>query len=99
MKILFQEPANPRFIYVNPNSNKIHLLVHVVGGQEISTDNTCKANEASNEFFRGAALTELKIYKNALETDLMIHPQQDPINLQKQERLAQIKPIFQKLRK
>jgi hypothetical protein len=34
-------------------------MVPVVGGQEISTDNTCKATVALREFFDGGALRPL----------------------------------------
>ena len=34
-------------------------MVPVVGGQEISTDNTCKATVALKDFFDGGALREL----------------------------------------
>ena len=38
MKIPFEEPLSPRYIYINPETNQVHLLVPLVQGQEISTD-------------------------------------------------------------
>ncbi len=35
MIIPFTEPTAPRYIYINPETNRVHLLVPVVGGQEI----------------------------------------------------------------
>lgn len=52
----FIEPLSPRYIHINPETNQVHLLVPVVGGQEISTDNTCKATVALRDFFDGSAL-------------------------------------------
>lgn len=91
MLMPFAEPTAPRYIYIDPEINQVHLLVPVVGGQEISTDNTCKSTVAMDEFFQqGAALRELNTYKAALEFDLQFiedgHPQKEP----KQERLRQI---------
>ena len=90
MLMPFAEPTAPRYIYINPETNQVHLLVPVVGGQEISTDNTCKSTVAMDKFFQGAALRELIAYKAALEFDLQFiedgHPQKEP----KQERLTQI---------
>nr|WP_241030252.1 hypothetical protein [Legionella anisa] len=64
------EPVSPRYIHINPATNKVHLMVPVVGGQEISTDNTCKATVALREFFDGGALRELNAYKEALAFDI-----------------------------
>ncbi len=46
MRISFTEPVSPRYIHINPVTNRVHLMVPVVGGQEISTDNICKATVA-----------------------------------------------------
>lgn len=66
-------------------------MVPIVGGQEISTDNTCKSTEASDEFFNGDALRELNAYKTALEFDLQLLGG-DNLHLSetKQQRLIQI---------
>ena len=96
MPIPFFEPKSPRYIYVNPLTNKVHLLVPVVGGQEISTDNTCKSTVALDEFFGGAAEQELQSYRAALENDLELLPEGDtPLRRGKEERLAQIKSYIE----
>jgi hypothetical protein len=51
MKIPYTEPTAPRYIYVNPTNNKVHLLMPVVSGSEIGLDNTCKSVFAVQEFF------------------------------------------------
>ena len=91
MKIPFTEPTAPRYIYINPSTNLIHLLVPVVKGETIGTDNTCKTTAASDEFFNGAALRELNAYKSALEFDLQLLGN-DHVTLRdaKQQRLIQI---------
>lgn len=95
MIIPFTEPTAPRYIYINPETNRVHLLVPVVGGQEISTDNTCKSTVAMDEFFQGdAALRELNTYKEALEFDLQLSDENHPLSAPKQARLTQINAYF-----
>lgn len=53
MHIPLTEPTAPRYITINQETNQVHLMVPVVSGQEISTDNTCKATVALREFFDG----------------------------------------------
>ena len=65
MKIPFAEPMSPRYIYINPETNQVHLLVPLVQGQGISTDNTCKSTAALTEF-KNAAFNELNTYKSGL---------------------------------
>ena len=90
MKIPFAEPLSPRYIYINPETNHVHLLVPLVQGQEISTDNTCKSTVALTEF-KNAALNELNTYKSALEFDLELLGDDDsPLKALKETRLTQI---------
>ena len=93
MPILLAEPTAPRYISINQDTNQVRLLVPVVGGQEISTDNTCKATLAFRAFFDGGALRELTAYKEALVSDIQLlrlveegHPQR----VLKEKRLVQI---------
>lgn len=90
MYIPLAEPVSPRYIYINPDTNKMHLLVPIVGGEEISTDNTCKAIIALREFFDGGALHELITYKKALLLDLTLLGEGHPAYAPKKERLEQI---------
>ena len=90
MIISFTEPVLAPYIYIHPSTNKVHLLVPVVGGQEISTDNTCKANVAPKRFFEGGALSELNTYKQALTLDISLLKVGDPLRILKEERLRQI---------
>src|SRR3990167_5625651 len=91
MQMPFTEPAAPRYIYINPETNQVHLLVPVVGGQEISTDNTCKSTMSIDQFFKdGAALKELNVYKSALEFDLQLIEDDHSQKALKQARLNQI---------
>ena len=90
MIIPFAEPTAPRYIYINPANNLVHLLVPVVGGQEISTDNTCQSAKMLDEFFhKGAAMRELLGYKKALEFDLQWLGDHS-LKATKQARLAQV---------
>ncbi len=91
MLIPFIEPTAPRYIYINPANNQVHLLVPMVGGQEISTDNTCKSTASLDEFFnKEAALRELTAYQAALKFDLQLLDKGD-LRTQKKQRLNQIK--------
>lgn len=90
MHVSFTEPVSPRYIHINPITNRVHMLVPVVGGQVISTDNTCKATVALKDFFDGAALRELNAYKNALVFDIALIEEANHQRALKEERLAQI---------
>ena len=70
MRILLTEPSTPRYLMVNPETNTIHILMPVVGGQTIGTDNTCKSVHSLQEFFglsrdihQRAVMDELKAYE------------------------------------
>ncbi|KTC73915.1 hypothetical protein Lbir_0971 [Legionella birminghamensis] len=71
-------------------------MVPVVGGGEISTDNTCEASVALDCFFEGRALKELNAYKDALVHDIALLEAipflktDCPQRMEKEERLAQI---------
>lgn len=80
----FQEPESADYIFIDPD-NYVHVLVPLVGGYTISTDNTCKTNTGLKTFLgvnemndhgevilqkRPSALTILKKYKEALEHDI-----------------------------
>lgn len=98
MKIPFTEPTAPRYIYLNPETNMLHVLLPVVSGSQIGLDNTCKSVYGLQEFFgksrdvrQRAVLDELKAYENALEFDISLLSEESELKPKKQERLAQIK--------
>ena len=90
MRIPLTEPTAPRYITINQETNQVHLMVPVVSGQDISTDNTCKATVALRAFFDGGALRELTAYKNALAFDIVLLGVDNPQRVAKEARLAQI---------
>ena len=90
MQFSLTESKTPRYIYINPETNRVHLLVPVVGGQEISTDNTCQSTKSLKEFFNGTALRELNTYQSALEFDLQWLDKGN-LRTEKKQRLNQIK--------
>ena len=90
MRIQLTEPTAPRYITINEKTNQVHLMVPVVGGQEISTDNTCKATVALREFFDGGARRELTAYQEALQYDMPLLEVGSPQRVAKEARLAQI---------
>jgi hypothetical protein len=53
MRIPLTEPKLMRYIRINPATNMVHLLVPFVGGEDISTDNTCKSEVELKAFFEG----------------------------------------------
>jgi hypothetical protein len=97
MIIPFAEPTAPKYIYINPANNQVHLMVPVIGGEEISTDNTCKSTKSLDEFFKGGALQELNDYKSALEFDLQFLDDNHPQKALKQARLTQINVYIEAL--
>lgn len=97
MLIPLTEPTAPRYIYINPANNRVHLMLPVVSGTGIGLDNTCKGVSSSQEFFGRSsnpkqitALNELIHYKNALEVDLSLLSGHSPLKQPKEERLQQI---------
>lgn len=90
MKFSLAEPELARYLYINPMTNRVHLMVPLVGGLEVSTDNTCRATAALKEFFEGGAVRELSDYKEALAFDISMLPEGDYVRAQKEGRLNQI---------
>lgn len=90
MKIPLIEPTSTRYIYVNPITNRVHLLVPFVGGQDISIDNTCKLNVELDAFFGSGGVSELESYKSVLEFYLSLLEEGDARRQVKEERLTQI---------
>lgn len=99
MLIPLTEPTAPRYIYINPVTNRVHLLLPVVSGTTIGLDNTCKGVSSSQEFFGKSssskqitALNELIHYKQALDVDLSLLSVDSPLKRAqpKEERLQQI---------
>jgi hypothetical protein len=85
----FLEPEYPRYVHVNPANNLVHLFFPVVGGHEISTDNTCQTDAAPNSFEQNV-VGELNKYKRALERDLQLLSDEEAEKAPKQQRLTQI---------
>lgn len=90
MLIPLNEPSNFRYIRIHPATNHVHLLVPIISGLDISTDNTCKSEVELKAFFEGGAFRELESYKNTLEFHLSLLEEGDARYLAKKERLAQI---------
>jgi hypothetical protein len=89
------EPVNPRYIHINALTNKVHLLVPIVGGEEISRDNTCKATVELRKFFNRGALSELNKYKSVLVFDISLLEARDSRRIAKEERLSQIEAYIE----
>ncbi len=90
MLIPLNEPSNFFYIYINPTSNRVHLLVPFIAGIDVSTDNTCKSNVELRAFFEGGAFNELESYKSTLEFHLSLLEEGDALYRAKKERLDQI---------
>ena len=101
MKIPLTEPTCSRYVYINPKTNQVHLLMPIVSGTEIGLDNTCKSGFALQEFFgktqnvnQRAVRDELIAYQNALEFDIGLLDDKD-IKAKKEERLLQIQQYIE----
>ena len=89
MHVPLIEPAPTRYIRLNPTTNEVHLYLPIVGGQDVSTDNTCKAQAELKTFFDGAAQTELAAYKSLVEFHMALLEPGDA-KLKAEDQLAQI---------
>ena len=90
MLIPLTEPKLMRYIRINPSTNQVHLLMPFVGGQDISTDNTCKSEVELKAFFEGGAVSELEFYKSTLEFHISLLAKSDSHRLVKEARLSKI---------
>ena len=97
MNIPFTEPTNARYLFINPKSNSVHVLMPIVSGTQIGLDNTCKSVFALQSFFgkshdlhQRAVVDELTAYKKALEFDIGLIDKHTAIKTKKEERLWQI---------
>src|SRR3990167_4128493 len=100
--IVFREPVSPRYIYVDPQTNTVHLIMPLAGGTDIGTDNTCQTVGSMQAFFgRGGhpatALNELKQYRRALQFDLSLLQEENDVKRKKAERLQQIEQYIRAL--
>lgn len=89
MKIPLTEPTSTR-LHFNPVTNRMHLLVSFIEGQDISTSNTCKVDERLKAFFDGDAVNELESYKSVLEFHISLLEEGDAVRQVKEARLSQI---------
>jgi len=96
MKLPFKELIAPRYIYINPKTNRVHLLMPIMSGTEIGLDNTCKAVYSLQEFFgllgankQSSAVGSLEAYQSALAFDLKYMSESEE-KTAKAERLSQI---------
>ena len=92
------EPTSTRYIYVNPATNHVHLLVPFVGGQDISTNNTCRSTAEVDAFFCGGGFNELEAYKSVLEFHISLLDADDTRRAVKEERLSQINTYLEAVR-
>ena len=90
MQIPLIEPTSTRYIHVNPRTNRVHLLVPFVGGQDVSTDNTCRSRTELDAFFGSGGVSELEAYKSVLEFHILLLDGSDGRHNTKKERLGQI---------
>jgi hypothetical protein len=90
MLIPLSEPSNFRYIYINPATNRVHLLVPFIAGLDVSTDNTCKSDLELKAFFDGGAFNELESYRSTLEFHIFLLEEGDAHYKTKKERLDQI---------
>ena len=96
MKLPLKEVIAPRYLYINPKTNVVHLLMPIMSGTEIGLDNTCKSVYSLQEFFglldankQNVAFRVLEDYKEALEFDIKYLPDSQEKAL-KEQRLLQI---------
>ena len=91
MPISLSEPSSFRYIRNASATNHVHLRASLIeGAEEISTANTCRADEQRRAFFGGGAVGELERYKQILEIHILLLKEGDAQRQAKEARLAQI---------
>ena len=91
MPISPSEPSSFRYIRNASATNHVHLRASLIEGtEEISTANTCRADEQRRAFFGGGAVGELERYKQILEIHILLLKEGDAQRQAKEARLAQI---------
>lgn len=90
MRVPLMTPVSPRYLHLNPDTNQLHVLVPIVHGQTISTDNTHQVPNALREFFEGGAVQALNAYKEALAIDIALLPEDALARQAKKAQLIQI---------
>ena len=90
MKIRLNEPSNFKYIYIAPETNNIHLLLPIIAGVDVSTDNTCQADFELRTFFEKGAFNELESYKRTLELHLSLIQEDSDVFRSKRKQLEQI---------
>jgi hypothetical protein len=96
-----QEKQLYRYIHVNPETNRVHLLMPIVGGVDIATDNTCQSPATLKRFFGVghlhdiSALKSLGNYKADLENDIEFGGGIQVGIQGKTERLVQVKILME----
>ena len=104
MEFPLTEPTSPRYLYINPKTNKVHVLMPIVSGTRIGLDNTCKSVSSLQEFFgesrdvhQKAIRDELTAYKKALKFDISLIAGESVLKTQKEERHAQINQYIESI--
>ena len=106
--IIFKEPERSDYIYIDKN-NRVHLLLPIIGGQEIGIDNTCQTVNELITFFgpnENSAENNLRRYKKSLEDDISAIRSQKGISRyayqdlmkEKKQRLEQIEKYIDLIR-
>jgi len=101
MKLPFKERKTANYIYINPKTNQVHMLMPIMSGGEIGIDNTCKSALSLQEFFgllganrQSTGILTLEAYQSALMFDLK-YMKESTVKDAKRARLLQIE-MYQK---
>ncbi len=65
--ITFKEPVSCDYLYID-DSNRVHLMLPIVGGDEIGLDNTCKTALELRRFFFGGVETDDSVRPHRTKT-------------------------------
>ncbi|MFO1258127.1 MAG: hypothetical protein U1E78_06965 [Gammaproteobacteria bacterium] len=86
-----KESKFQKYIYINEETNIIHIMAPIVSGHGISVDNTCQTMACLRSFCgSNGIMAELESYKSNLEADIKSLYASDPLLKAKQNRLLQI---------
>ncbi|MEC7030686.1 MAG: hypothetical protein VXW87_03390 [Pseudomonadota bacterium] len=59
----FQEPEAPKYLYIDPTANYVHIMLPISSGTTIALENTCQTGKEFKRFFYGEGRDYPSIYQ------------------------------------
>lgn len=59
----FREPEAPKYLYIDPTANYVHIMLPISSGNSIALENTCQTGKEFKRFFYGEGRDYPSIYQ------------------------------------